>query len=185
MFGSVQLTMMVGALRSGDRPHRLQWLGFALAFAGLVFLASPGVSAPTPEGAALMSLAGLSWGIYSLQGRNQEDPLGQTMGNFVRTVPFALLVSLVAMAQFHASLRGVILAVTSGALASGLGYTIWYRALRNLTAIRASVVQLSVPVLAAAGLRAVLLMAITKLMGPGSARDIVASYTSSRWGGRD
>ena len=147
LFGSVQLAMMASALRSGERPHRFQWFGLALAFAGLVFLFSPGVSAPPPEGAALMALAGISWGIYSLRGGGREDPIGQTMGNFVRTVPLALLVSLAAVAQFHASTRGLILAATSGALASGLGYAIWYRALRSLTAIRASVVQLLVPVL--------------------------------------
>ena len=159
LFGSVQVTMMIAALRSGERPHPMQWVGLVAALAGLVYLVLPGVSAPSPSGAALMALAGFSWGVYSLRGRGAANPILQTTSNFVRSVPLVLAVSLIALPQFHAEPRGVLLAAASGALASGLGYVVWYTALRGLTATRAAVVQLSVPILAAAG--GVLLLAET------------------------
>ena len=151
LFGAVQVTMMTAALRSGERPHALQWVGLGLALGGLLYLVSPGLAAPSPAGAALMAVAGFAWGIYSLRGQGEPDPLGQTMGNFVRAVPLAVAVSAATVSQLRVTMEGALLAVASGAVASGLGYTIWYRALRGLTATRAAVVQLSVPVLAAAG----------------------------------
>ena len=151
LFGSVQVTMMVVALSSGERPHPLQWFGLALALAGLVYLVLPGLEAPPLAGAALMALAGFSWGVYSLRGRSAANPLEQTTINFVRTVPMVLAVSLVARSHFHAQRQGVLLAIASGALASALGYVVWYEALRGLTAMRAAAVQLLVPILAALG----------------------------------
>jgi drug/metabolite transporter (DMT)-like permease len=151
LFGCVQLTMMSAALWSGERPHPLQWLGLSLALGGLVYLVLPGLAAPSLLGASLMALAGFSWGVYSLRGRGAADPLAQTTNNFVRTVPLVLVVSLFTMPQFHVQREGVLLAVASGALASGLGYVVWYQALRGLTATRAAVVQLLVPILAAVG----------------------------------
>lgn len=151
LFGCVQLTMMIAALSSGERPHPLQWLGLTIALAGLVFLVLPGLEAPSFAGAALMALAGFSWGIYSLRGRRAADPLAETTGNFVRAVPLALVVSAIAFGRFHAERVGLLAAVASGALASGLGYVVWYAALRGLTATRAAVVQLLVPILAALG----------------------------------
>jgi drug/metabolite transporter (DMT)-like permease len=151
LFGAVQVTMMMAALWSGERPHPLQWLGLGLALAGLVYLVLPGLAAPSAVGSALMALAGISWGLYSLRGRGVANPLSQTTSNFVRAVPLAIVVSLIARAQAHVTWPGALLAVASGALTSGLGYVLWYAALRRVTATRAAVVQLTVPVLAGAG----------------------------------
>ena len=151
LFGCVQVTMIVAALLSGERPHPLQWFGLALALAGLIWLVLPGLEAPSFSGAALMAIAGFSWGVYSLRGRSAVNPLRQTTNNFLRTVPLVLVVSLLARSQFHVQFAGVLLAIASGALASALGYVVWYEALRGLTATRAAVVQLLVPILAALG----------------------------------
>jgi len=151
LFGVVQLTMISAGLRAGERLRPLQWAGLVLALAGLAGLSWPGLTAPDPVGGLLMALAGMAWGIYSLRGRRSSRPLVDTAGNFVRAVPFAAVVSLSAIATAHAGLRGILLAVASGALASGAGYSIWYSVLPRLSATRAAVVQLSVPVLAAAG----------------------------------
>jgi len=151
LFACVQATMLIGAIRSGERFQWLEGIGLAIALAGLTYLVSPGLSAPSPLGSALMATAGVSWGLYSLRGRGSADPLGDTTLNFIWALPLALLVSLVAVRGTHLSARGIALATASGALASGLGYTIWFAALRGLTAIRAATVQLTVPVLAAAG----------------------------------
>jgi drug/metabolite transporter (DMT)-like permease len=151
LFGSVQATMILGAVRSGERANPLQWLGLALALAGLVYLLFPGLAAPPLHSAALMAVAGIAWGIYSLRGRGAANPLAQTSGNFARSVPLALGVLLVARPHLAILPEGAWLAVASGALASGLGYVFWYAALRGLTAMSAAVVQLSVPVLAATG----------------------------------
>jgi drug/metabolite transporter (DMT)-like permease len=151
LFAVVQLTMILAGVRAGERPRAAQWLGLAVAFAGLVVLTRPGASAPDPLGAALMASAGVAWGVYSLLGRGCAHPLAATADNFARAVPFALLASLSALPALHASGRGLALAAASGALASGVGYSLWYAALRGLTATRAAIVQLAVPVLAAAG----------------------------------
>ena len=149
LFGSVQATMIVVALWSGERPHWLAWMGLLLALAGLIYLVFPGLSAPSLSRSVLMMVAGISWGFYSLRGRGTQNPLGETTNNFVRSLPFALAINLIMLAQTSISARGVILAVMSGALASGVGYVIWYTALKGLTATRAATVQLAVPVLAA------------------------------------
>ena len=151
LFGAVQTTMILAALRSGERPHALEWIGLILALAGLVYLVFPGLSAPSPTGSALMAIAGIAWGIYSLRGRGSVDPLGGTTGNFVRAVPMVIVVSLVMLGRLHISFDGALLAILSGGIASGVGYVIWYAALRGMTATRAATVQLSVPVLAAGG----------------------------------
>jgi len=151
LFGSVQITMMVVALVGGERPHSRQWLGLALAAAGLVYLVLPGLSAPPLSGAALMVVAGASWGLYSLLGRRAVSPLAHNAGNFARAIPLTALVSILAFQTRHLEARGVLMAVASGALASGLGYVAWYSALQGLSATRASLVQLLVPILAAVG----------------------------------
>jgi len=151
LFGCVQLTMMSVALWTGERPHALQWSGLALALAGLSYLVLPGLASPPLTGAGLMALAGISWGGYSLRGRGSSGPLAQTTDNFVRSVPLVLAVSLLAIPQFHVEREGALLAVASGSVASGLGYVVWYLALGGLTATRAAVVQLAVPILAAIG----------------------------------
>jgi drug/metabolite transporter (DMT)-like permease len=151
LFGAVQVTMIAAALRGGERPTPLQWLGLGAAVGGLVYLVLPGLAAPDPLSAALMTIAGISWGIYTLRGRRIRDPLVQTSGNFVRAVPLVLLVSVAAAPHFHADTGGVALALLSGSAASGLGYAIWYAALPGLSSTRAAAVQLLVPVLAALG----------------------------------
>jgi drug/metabolite transporter (DMT)-like permease len=152
LFGSVQATMLLFALGSGERPHALEWSGLGLALGGLVYLVFPGLrSAPPVLSSALMAVAGISWGLYSLRGRGATNPLDETTKNFVLALPLALIINLLSRADAHISRAGVLLAVLSGALASGVGYVVWYGALRGLTATRAATVQLAVPLLAALG----------------------------------
>jgi len=151
LFGTVQMTMMLVALRSGERPQPLEWLGVLLALGGLVYLVMPGLKAPSLSGSALMIVAGIAWGVYSLRGRGTGSPLADTAGNFIRAVPLIIAVRLVTLNGMQLSQSGIVLAALSGAVASGVGYVIWYAALRGLTATRAAIVQLSVPVLAAWG----------------------------------
>lgn len=151
LFGTVQLTMMVAALRLGERPAVLQWVGWVAAVAGLAYLVSPGVEAPSPAGAAFMAVAGVAWGLYTLRGRGVSDPSRQTRNAFVWAVPLALVVSAIAWPWFRLEPAGAILAIASGSLASGVGYVVWYVALPNLPATRAASVQLAVPVIAALG----------------------------------
>jgi drug/metabolite transporter (DMT)-like permease len=149
LFGAVQLTMFAVGLVRGERFAPRGWAGLALAVAGFVVLVLPGVAAPPPAGAALMAVAGVAWGAYSLRGRGVPDPLAATASNFLRAMPLALVLGLVFIARAHADLAGVLLAIASGALTSGLGYVIWYAALRGLSSLQAASVQLSVPVIAA------------------------------------
>ena len=151
LFGAVQLTMFIVALRGGVQFPLLSWAGLTLAMLGLVYLVSPGVTAPDLLGAVLMAIAGIAWGFYSLLGRGAADPLEATANNFIYSVPLVIIVSLLFIGDFHGSSSGLALAAASGAIASGLGYVIWYTALRGLTATGAATVQLSVPVIAAFG----------------------------------
>ncbi|MDI1445711.1 DMT family transporter [Polyangium sp. 6x1] len=154
LFGCVQTTMLGAGLLYGERPSASGWIGLSLALGGLLVLAAPGATAPDPVGALLMAAAGVAWGIYSLRGRSAKRPLSATADNFARAIPLTLALSL-GSAFFlevpRISPRGLLLAVASGALASGVGYSLWYAALPRLSALRASVVQLLVPVLATAG----------------------------------
>ena len=151
LFGAVQLTMFCVGLAGGERFAAAGWAGLLLAAAGLVVLLLPGVAAPPLGGALLMALAGVAWGVYSLRGRGVPDPLAATASNFLRALPLALLPLAASFAHVHLDAAGVALAVASGALTSGLGYVVWYAALRGLAALQAAAVQLSVPVLAAVG----------------------------------
>lgn len=151
LFGSVQLTMLVRAVVTGERPNVVQWTGLGAAIGGLVYLVFPGLTAPPPLAAAFMLAAGVAWGVYSLRGRGALDPVVATTDNFVRAVPMALAVAVVGAARLEMSRRGVALAIASGAIASGIGYVLWYFALRGLSATRAASVQLTVPVIAACG----------------------------------
>jgi drug/metabolite transporter (DMT)-like permease len=157
LFGAVQATMNLAAWRSGERPGPRALASLALAFIGLGVLVAPGLAAP-PFGAALSMLgAGIAWGIYSLFGRGSRDPLGETATNFVRAAILAvgmfLVMTLVegTVGFDRGGLPPLLYAVLSGALASGVGYAIWYTALRGLAATRAALVQLAVPPLAALG----------------------------------
>lgn len=155
LFGAVQTTMIAVGLVRGERLTPVQITGALLAIAGLVYLLSPGLTAPSPRGAALMAAAGVAWGIYSLVGRTARnktrDPTLVTAGNFLRAAPLGLFLLLAFAAHADVSLSGALLAFASGALASGLGYAIWYTALKGLGASEAAIVQLTVPVIAAAG----------------------------------
>jgi drug/metabolite transporter (DMT)-like permease len=151
LFGAVQLTMLGAGLLGGERFTPAGWMGLALALAGLAVLLLPGAAAPSLHGAVLMAGAGVAWGGYSLRGRGAADPLAATAASFLRAAPLGILLALGFAARAHADARGVGLAVVSGALTSGLGYVVWYAALRRLTAMRAATVQLSVPPIAAFG----------------------------------
>src|ERR1051325_221570 len=126
LFGSVQVTMILAALRSGERPQLLEWSGVLMALGGLVYLVLPGLRAPSPLSSALMVTAGIAWGVYSLRGRGSASPLTDTAGNFIRAVPFIVVLRLVTWNNVHLSQAGILLAILSGAVASGLGYVIWY-----------------------------------------------------------
>ncbi|HSN51940.1 MAG TPA: DMT family transporter [Woeseiaceae bacterium] len=151
LFGAVQLTMFTAALRSGEQFPPLSWAGLVIAIGGLVYLVSPGLTAPDPLGAALMAVAGVSWGVYSLVGRRAADPIEATAHNFLYAVPLVVATSLAFAGEFAVTAAGAGYAIASGAVASGIGYVIWYAALRGLTGTAAATVQLSVPVIAAIG----------------------------------
>ena len=168
LFGAVQMTMLGYGLAAGERLQTVQWLGLSVALAGLVALLLPGIAAPPLVGAAFMLAAGAAWGVYSLLGRGVTDPVAGTAGNFLRAVPFTVVLSLVAMAHASFDTMGVLYAVASGAVTSGLGYVLWYAALPAFKAASAATIQLSVPALAALG--GVLLLA-----EPLSLRLLVAS----------
>lgn len=151
LFGSVQATMIGHGLASGERPGMQQLAGLATAFAGLVGLLLPGLSAPPLQGSLLMIAAGAAWGIYSLRGRSGGDATRETAGNFLRAAVLAGGLGLLMLPVASIDHAGVLYAVASGALASGVGYAVWYTALRGLAATSAASVQLSVPVIAAVG----------------------------------
>jgi drug/metabolite transporter (DMT)-like permease len=151
LFGSVQLTMICVALIKGERPKVLEWLGLLLAFGGLFYLVFPGLSAPPLAYSILMMSAGIAWGFYSLRGKASENPLADTTGNFIRTVPMILIIVLLFLSNIQISTKGIIFAILSGAIASGIGYSIWYRVLKDHTATRAAILQLSVPAIASVG----------------------------------
>jgi drug/metabolite transporter (DMT)-like permease len=151
LFGAVQATMIGRGLWLGERLSRLQLIGLVLALAGLTGLLLPGLSAPPLAGSMLMLSAGVAWGAYSLRGKGAGDPAKVTAGNFLRAVPMALALSAVTISYSSLDASGAWYAVWSGAVASGLGYIVWYTALPLLTATSAATVQLSVPVIAALG----------------------------------
>jgi drug/metabolite transporter (DMT)-like permease len=151
LFGSVQITMIFKSLLSGNRLLPIEWAGVVIAFSGIVYLVLPGVTAPSLSGFSLMTLAGIAWGLYTLKGRGSTNPLSDTTYNFLRSVPFVIALGLFFFRNAHISLEGIILAAISGSLTSGVGYTLWYSALRGLSATQAAVVQLSVPVIAGFG----------------------------------
>jgi drug/metabolite transporter (DMT)-like permease len=151
LFGAVQITMIALSLMAGDRLHAAEWMGVTIAFFGFIYLVLPVVSTPSLSGFVLMTIAGVAWGIYTLKGRGSVDPLADTVYNFARSIPLVLILAAMAYQTAHISLKGVLLAITSGGIASGIGYTIWYIALGGLAVTHAAVVQLSVPVIAALG----------------------------------
>ena len=151
LFGAVQATMILFGLWKGERLTGSQGIGLAVALCGLVALLLPGLSAPPLLSAILMVGAGIAWGVYSLRGKGAGDPLAATAGNFLRAVPFAVTLSLALLTMARVDAKGIAYAIASGALTSGIGYAIWYAALRGLKATSAATIQLSVPVIAAIG----------------------------------
>jgi drug/metabolite transporter (DMT)-like permease len=151
LFGAVQATMIGYGLWAGERLGRRQSAGLLGAFSGLAGLILPGVSAPPLLGSLLMLGAGIAWGVYSLRGKGAGDPTSVTAGNFLRAAPLAALLSVFTFPWISLDSPGFWYAISSGTLASGVGYAIWYTALRGLKATSAATVQLSVPVIAAVG----------------------------------
>ena len=157
LFGTVQLSMLAAAWIEGERPTPRVVLGFTMAVSGMVTLLWPAATAPDPMGAALMAVAGVGWGGYSLLGRGLTRPLRATAGNFLRAVPWVMVCWAVALGLGAASTpgtwtpRSVWLALASGGLASGLGYALWYRTLREISTTSAAIAQLSVPGIAMLG----------------------------------
>lgn len=149
LFFAVQVTMIAGDMARGRRPLMREWLGLPVALSGLIFLLWPGVQSPEPWGAGLMTVAGVSWGFYSLRGKDNRDAVALTAGNFMRASLLVIPFLLFSLTGTSVTLRGVMLAIVSGAIASGLGYVVWYRALRSIAATQAAVVQLLVPLLTA------------------------------------
>lgn len=154
LMGAVQLTMVGPGLWSGERLSRAQVAGWLMAAVGVLWLVMPGLAAPHPLGAILMILAGTAWGVYSLEGKAAgfaSDPINATAGNFLRSAPLAALSFLPFAPEARTDLLGVLLALTSGVLTSGLCYSLWYSVIPDLGALRAALLQLSVPILAGFG----------------------------------
>jgi drug/metabolite transporter (DMT)-like permease len=151
LFGSVQITMIILSLISGTRLHFIEWSGVILAFTGFIYLVLPNITTPSIDGFMLMTVSGTSWGIYTLKGRGSKNPLMDTTYNFLRTIPFVVLLAVFTLQNMAYSSEGIVLALISGAITSGVGYTIWYIALGGLSSTQAAVIQLSVPVIAAIG----------------------------------
>jgi len=151
LFGAVQLTMIIASIISGNKLHKTEWIGIIVSFSGLAYLIYPTITTPSVFGFVLMGVSGIAWGIYTLTGRGSVNPLRDTTINFSYTIPFVVILALVMFPHIQISTEGIILAILSGALASALGYTLWYIALAGLSATEAAVVQLSVPVIASIG----------------------------------
>jgi drug/metabolite transporter (DMT)-like permease len=151
LFGVVQLTMIGYGVARGERPTPVAWGGLVLAATGLAILTVPSVARPDPLGVALMAIAGVAWGVYSLAGRAATNALATNARSFLWSTPLALLLLALVPTPVKASARGLALAVVSGGVTSGLGYAVWYRVLPRLTVTQAAVAQLSVPVIAALG----------------------------------
>jgi len=151
LFGAVQITMIITSVISGNRLHLSEWLGLTIAFSGFVYLIIPSLTTPSLMGFILMSVSGMAWAFYTLIGRASKNPLNDTAYNFLRTGPFVLALFILGFNNAHLTSMGIVLAVLSGAIASGIGYVIWYIALTGLSVTQAAAVQLFVPIIAAVG----------------------------------
>lgn len=148
VFGCVQITMIGAGLMAGRRLRAREFLGLVCALLGLIVLTRPGIDSPDLQSVAMMAMAGGAWGVYSLRGRTSGPPIAATARNFAAAVPLAMFASIFALASFHATPRGVLLAALSGGVTSGLGYVAWYAALPALSPAHAAIVQLAAPPLA-------------------------------------
>ncbi len=162
LFGSVQITMIIANLVSGNKLHYTEWFGLCMAFSGFVYLITPGISTPSLQGFVLMTLSGIAWALYTLIGRSSCNPLTDTAYNFLRTFPFVIIMILFMSKNVSLSTNGALLAVLSGGVASGIGYTVWYSVLNKISITQSAVIQLLVPIIAALG-GAVLLMEVITL----------------------
>lgn len=151
LFASVQISMLSWSLYLGERLRPLQLVGMVLALGGILYLLLPGIGSPDPIGSVLMVLSGASWAVYTMRGRGIRDPVGATAGNFIRSVAFCVPLLAIGWSSLAMTTHGLVLAVASGVLASGLGYVLWYRVLPDLAATTAAFLQLTVPIIAAAG----------------------------------
>lgn len=151
LFGAVQISMILISLFNGKKLHFTEWIGVFIAFIGFIYLILPGVTAPSLKGFLLMSVSGIAWGVYSIKGQASTNPLYDTAYNFLKSLPFVAVILLLTFKTEHYTLKGILLAIISGSITSGIGYTIWYMALKGLTSVQAAVVQLLVPVIAAFG----------------------------------
>jgi len=151
LIGAVQFSMFTIAFCEGERFAHAQWAGLGIALSGFIYLVLPGVSAPDPLAAALMAASGMAWGCFSLLARGVDDPVEVNASNLLCCVPASVAVSLIDVREFEVTTTGLMLAAASGAIATGLGYIVWYLALRSLPAARAATVQLSMPALVALG----------------------------------
>ncbi len=165
LFGTVQLTMIAWGIASGERPSARVWVALVMAAGGMAWLVLPSVKRPDPAGSVLMILAGVAWGVYSLVGKRAKQALASNARSFVWAVPLALVLNWAARSSGTVSARGLALAAISGGVTSGLGYAVWYRALRGLTAAQAAILQLSVPVMAALGAVGVLHETLSARLG--------------------
>jgi len=158
LFGSVQITMVLVNLFRGNRLGLFEWLGLLCACSGLVYLVFPELSKPSFLGFLMMSVAGIAWGLYTILGQGSQNPLADTASNFIKSLPFTLVLSLLFLShlsnietQGQVVISAWVLAIASGAITSGVGYAIWYSALRNLSTSQAGVMQLLVPIIASIG----------------------------------
>jgi drug/metabolite transporter (DMT)-like permease len=151
LFAAVQITMILVSIISGNKLHATEWTGLTIAFIGFIYLILPGITTPSAAGFSLMTIAGIAWGFYTIKGQGSMNPLFDTAYNFSRSILFVLILMIVAFQFSYLSSKGILLAMISGGITSGIGYTIWYIALGGLSITQAAVVQLSVPVIAALG----------------------------------
>lgn len=151
LFGAVQITMILSNVVAGNKLHLSEWFGLALAFTGFVYLIMPSVTTPSLTGFVLMSISGMAWAFYTLLGRKSKNALNDTAFNFLRTAPFIFILMIFSLNNLHVSTSGFMLAILSGAIASGVGYFVWYIALAGLSVTQAAVLQLFVPIIAALG----------------------------------
>ncbi|HEY9769459.1 MAG TPA: DMT family transporter [Coleofasciculaceae cyanobacterium] len=151
LFGAVQITMILASLISKNRLHVSEWMGMVTAFSGFIYLVKPSLTTPSFTSFILMTISGMAWGIYTLRGKGSKQPIHDSAFNFLYTFPFILALLIIEFKNTNLSQQGIVLAVVSGAITSGVGYTVWYMAVRRLSTMQASVVQLLVPIIAATG----------------------------------
>ena len=151
LFGAVQITMILASLIFGNKLHLVEWIGIASACLGFIYLVQPSLTTPSLTGFILMTVAGIAWGIYTLRGKGSKQAIQDSASNFFYTLPFVVTLLIIEFNNTNLSRSGIVLAIVSGAVASGMGYTVWYMTVKRLSTLQASVVQLLVPVIAAVG----------------------------------